>query len=199
LRNTELLTREQILAEAASVLIQNNFSVSSEIEIAGIDKSNQRVFEDAYCVGLLAFFEDFKTLKESWVDIQTSLVEKITSVLSQSDRKSWDVYLVLFTTGFVSSSDISAVKSIKYDTNRVRKLLSTGEDLRDLSDVGAALLPLMPIVEKSRVTNSDSVLKRLPEILEANENHAKMIRIAVEAFESQESISSALYRNSGGA
>jgi hypothetical protein len=147
----------------------------------------------------LAFFEDFKTLKESWVDIQTSLVEKITSVLSQSDRKSWDVYLVLFTTGFVSSSDISAVKSIKYDTNRVRKLLSTGEDLRDLSDVGAALLPLMPIVEKSRVTNSDSVLKRLPEILEANENHAKMIRIAVEAFESQESISSALYRNSGGA
>ncbi len=198
MRNTELLTREQLLAEAASVLTQNHFSVSGDIAIAGIDKCNQRVFEDAYCVGMVAYFEDFKTLLASWVEIQTSLVEKVTSVLSQSDRKSWDVYLVLFTTGYVSSSEIASVKSIKYDTNRVRKLLSTGDDLRDLSDVGAALLPLLPIVERSRVANNDSVLNRLPEILEANEKHANLIRIAVEAFESQESIASALYRNSGG-
>ena len=196
--NLTILTREQILAEASAILEANHFSVSGNTDISGIDRSNQRVFEDAYCVGMLAFFEDWRTLQTTWVEVQTSLIEKVSSVLSQADRKSWDVYLVLFTTGFVSNSEISTVKSIKYDTNRVRKLLSTGDDLRDLSDIEAALLPLLPIEDKNRVAKNDSVLKRLPEILDAVEKHGKLIRITVEAFETQESIASALYRNFGG-
>lgn len=188
------LTKEQILTQAAAVLTNNGFTVSSNIAIAGVDSSNHRVFEDSYCVGMIIVFEDWKTLKNSWMEIQTSLIEAVSRVLAPTDKKSWEVYLVLLTTGFLPIDENTAAKAIKYDTNRVRKLLSTGEDLRDASDVEASLLPLLPIEYGTTSISEASILARLPEILGADNSLSAMITVAVDAFEQQESISTAIYR-----
>jgi hypothetical protein len=187
------LTKEQVLEAATSILRANNFAVSNESPIAGIDSVNQRIFEDAYSVGMLAFFEDWRSLKKNWIEIQTSLIEKISTVFSQSDRKSWEVYLVMYTPGRVPPAETAELKAIRYDTHRVRKLLSVGEDLRELADVETSLLPLLPIQDNTQLTPGQDLLKRLSEVIGSNGLEARLIKTAVQAFESGESIASAIH------
>jgi hypothetical protein len=189
------LTKEQILAATKSILRANRFAVSNSNPVAGIDSVNQIIFEDSYCVGMVVYFEDWNTLKKNWIDIQTSLVERVSTVFSQTDRKSWEVYLVLFTLAHVPNAEAAEAKAIRYDTNRVRKLLSTGENLRELSDVENTLLPLLPIQDTTRLTTGPEILKRLPEVMGAKSSGANLIKIAVQAFESGESLASAIHKH----
>jgi len=137
------LTQTDLIAASSSVLeaggyepIRDGFPEWSTI--------STRLFEDEYSVVGVAVFATCAELLSSWADLQGSLVDVISRNVGRSESKAWDGYLVLLTPGLAPSGDV-AIEEIRYDTSRLRKLVSTGEDLVSAGDVERLLRPLLPL------------------------------------------------------
>lgn len=138
-------TSTTLLAAAAELLTGSGFrSVASEASSAW-GSSNARLFEDPYCLVAVVVFDTWTELLERWPDAQAVIVDIVSGRLGKSEPKSWDVYLVLLTPAFADTAAAREVNAIRYDTTRVRKLISTGEELRTLEDVRRTMLPLLPV------------------------------------------------------
>lgn len=191
------LTNTEILAAATSVLCRNDFSEAESCVLDGLDRLNHRIFEDAYSIVAVIVFNSWKELFESWVEAQGSFVELISQQLTRDEYKAWEGYLVLFTTGLVPRSDEHQIERIRYDTARIRKLVSTGSHIREVSDVEDALLPVLPLNEGMSTTSS-AALDRLPDILQGNELESGAIKCLVDAFLKQELLVEAIHEYLGG-
>jgi hypothetical protein len=77
---------------------------------------------------------------------------------------------------------------LRYDTNRVRKLVASGDDLMTLEGVREALLPLLPLTSDIGSTLSSGLLDRLPELLEDHGISTEATRTVVQAFAANESL-----------
>ncbi len=192
------LSQTEILAAATSVLCKHAFTEVDNVALAGIDQSSQRLFEDAYSIVAIVAFQTWSDLIHEWVDSQASLVELISEHLSHDEYKSWEGYLVLLTPGLVPTSEQQQIERIRYDTGRVRKLVSTGAQLKEVSDVEEALLPLLPLDEPLEDASSDAVLTRLPELLGGQELSSDSIQTVVDAFLKQESLIESLHKQMDG-
>lgn len=189
----EPLSPTQLLAAASSSLIANGFSEANNASLHGIDSGRHRIFEDPYCVVAVTVFESWAELQNGWIEAQSALVELISEYVPKNAPKSWDGYLVLFTPGLVPPTEKHHIEGIRYDTGRVRKLIATGEQLKEVSDVENALLPLLPLQDDIRSAASDGVLARLPELLENPALTRDAIKKVVDAFVSQEPLVEALH------
>ncbi|MHC2068138.1 hypothetical protein ACYFX5_11735 [Bremerella sp. T1] len=189
-----VLTRDQILGEVVDVLSRNDFSFVGDEQLVGFDSIYQRVFEDAYSVVAVVYFESWEDLKATWIEVQTSFVELISENFTRSDRKSWEAYLVLMSTDLVPSRDSTRAHDIRYNTSRVRKLLATGDQLRELRDVEACLLPLLPIRTQEGSIRSSNVLQQLPGLISGPELSRQQIQAIVDAYEQQASMLEAVYQ-----
>lgn len=192
--NDAVLTRDQVLGEVVDVLSRNGFSFVGDEQLAGFDSTYQRVFEDAYSVVAVVYFESWGDLKDTWIEVQTSFVEMISENFTRSDRKSWEAYLVLMSTDLVPLRDSTHARDIRYNTNRVRKLLATGDQLRELSEVEACLLPLLPIHTHEGSIRSPNVLQQLPDLISGPDLSRQQIQAIVDAYEQQASMLEAVYR-----
>ncbi|KKK53296.1 hypothetical protein LCGC14_3096200, partial [marine sediment metagenome] len=127
-----------------------------------------------------------------------TLVSVLGKHLVRSDAKVWEGYLVLLTPAFVPVDSQTEAAALRSDTQHVRKLLATGEHLRELADVEGALLPLLPLpLPPERVTAS-SALDMLPQLLEKRNIRRKDVEVVTEAFAAQESIIERLHQQLGG-
>jgi len=61
-------------------------------------------------------------------------VNVISENIGHAEWKAWDGYLVLLTPGLAPSEEAN-IEAVRYDTTRLRKLVATGEDLRNPTDV----------------------------------------------------------------
>jgi len=156
--NDSVLSREQVLGESVDILSKNGFSVVSDAPLQRIDNTHQRVFEDAYSVVAIVFFDSWNDLRHAWIDVQASFVEMISKHFTKEDRKSWEAYLVLLSTDLVPFRETTCAREIRYNTNHVRELLGTGEQVKEISDVETCLLPLLPIQRGSTLDASSNVL-----------------------------------------
>ncbi len=182
------LSTTDIISVTKETLKENGFSEVTSFKLSRIDSRSQCIFEDPYSLVAIVVFETWADLSREWSVAQTSLVELISDNISKEENKSWDCYLVLLTPNTTELSEIEERQSIQYDTGRVRKLIASGEDIRELADVKTALLPLLPITETFSASAQEEVLHRLPVILESNELPRAKIRAVVEAFEMQKSL-----------
>lgn len=119
---------------------------------------------------------------------QGHLVELISAHLTGPEPKSWEGYLVLLTPGQSPTLAGSQLAEIRYDTNRVRKLVATGDDLRTLDEVEQALLPLLPLQVGSPLESGPALLERLPALLAERGIDVEAARTVVNAFTANESI-----------
>jgi hypothetical protein len=184
------LTTSQLLAAASELLETGGYEPVSPGEGW---VSNARLFEDPYGIVAVVAFETWGDLTEGWPDAQGQLVELISEHLTRPEPKSWDGYLVLLTPSVVPSTARSQLAEIRYDTNRLRKLVATGDELHTLDDVEQALLPLLPLEVESQVESGPALLERLPSLLAERGIDAGVARVAVDAFTSNQSILERLY------
>lgn len=189
----EPLTLTEIIAAASSCLTSSGFVEASATTLKGIDKSRHRVFEDAYSIVALVVLDGWTDIRDGWIEAQSALVELMSDFIPKDTPKSWDGYLVLLTSGLVPLSEKPIVSRIRYDIGRVRKLIATGEQLKEVADIESALLPLLPIAIEIGATPSDGVLRRLPDLLKNEALSRESIQAVVDAQLSQEPLIEALH------
>ncbi len=179
-----IITTTSLLAEATSVLESAGFDRDTSSEFIW-PVSTSRVFEDSYSVVSLLVFETWDELRDKWTEAQAQLVEIISGNIGRNEPKAWDGYLVLMTSES-AGSELPIANQIRYDISRVRKLIATAEDIRDLVDVRRVLLPLLPLEPSLAVRATDSVMDQIPNLL-ANRGIPSAVGTAlVDAYQNQE-------------
>ena len=191
------ITMTEMLSAAKKTMRDNGFMEVTACDLKAIDSANYGLFEDAYSLVAIVVCETWSDLFKDWADVQASFVDLISSHFSRDDSKAWDCYLLLWTPDLVPLDKSDDHRAIRYDTGRVRKLISTGAEIRNLADVPLALIPLLPITESISSSTNDDVLDRLPTLLEIKELPKQTIRSAVEAFQQSESLVEAIHQTGG--
>lgn len=179
------LTTSQLLGAATELLVSGGYSI---VPTPSSWPATARIFEDFYGIIALHIYNAWGQLTEDWPVAQGQLVDLISEHLTRPEPKAWEGYLALFTIGPSMMDDRTSVVELRYDTNRVRKLVSTGEDLQTLDDVRTALLPLLPLDAEPPSAARAGVLDLLPDLMADEELPRELIEVLVDAFVSNFSI-----------
>ena len=158
----EPLNSTQLSAAAVEVLLGGGY-VEATLDTSH-GAGNQRVFEDAYGIVALTVFETWSQLKANWHIEQGALVDLMADNVRRGEPKAWEGYLVLLTPGLLAPDDQVVLNDLRNDTNRVRKIIATGDELEELSQVGDALLPLLPLKVDVSAPSRGTLLDRLPSV-----------------------------------
>lgn len=179
------LTSSQLLAAASEYLTAGGYSVA---EVSAVRPGSSRVFEDPFGIVSVNVYDTWSEMQTSWNEAQGLLVELMSTHLTRPEPKAWEGYLVLLCPTPVPVQDRNQVANLRYDTNRVRKLVATGDDLETLEDVRSALLPLLPLEVKPPSASGSGLLDRLPELLHDHGIEPSITRVVVDAFVANDSI-----------
>lgn len=187
------LTATDLIAAASMSLEAGGYSRVSDDTLGGWAAANARLYEDPYSVVSLIVYEAWSELASSWTDAQAELVELMSDYMTSADAKSWEGYLVLLTPGSASGHEVQSLSSIRYDISRVRKLVATGDELKQLSDVERTLLPLLPLDAAPSVNGEGSVLDLLPSLLAGQGIDAGAVESIIDAFAAQQPLVESLH------
>jgi hypothetical protein len=176
-------TGTQIVGAATELLVGHGFSSMGEIETPS--GSIIRTFEDRLSVVGIAYFATWQGLDAGWIEAQGALVELMSDRLTRSDPKAWEGYLLLFTSDL--APDALAVDRVRRDTTRLRKLVTTGSELKSIAGVGDALLPVLPLELDGGTSDAERILDRLPQLLEPSGIDPGLARRVVIAYEANRS------------
>jgi hypothetical protein len=179
------LTTSQLLAATTELLESGGYKAAQP---SNGWPSNARIFEDPYGIVAVVAYQTWSDLAEKWPYAQGQLVELISAHLTRPEPKSWEGYLILLTPSEAPASARAQLADIRYDTNRVRKLVATGDDLRTLDDVEQALLPLLPLQVEAQLKSGPALLERLPKLLAERGINVEAARAVVNAFIANDSI-----------
>lgn len=183
-----VINTTELLAATSETLISAGYVQGDSDTNSGWASENSRLLEDSYCVVGIRVYPSWQELVDRWPEAQGQLIETMSSHLLKTEAKLWDGYLVLITPGVPTKKDERSVENIRYDTNRLRKLVITGDDLESVSDVKRALLPLLPLdLEEAKRTVTSS-LERLPEMISGPGLPKGAVIAVVDAFLAQEPV-----------
>lgn len=179
------LTPSQLMAAATEFLLDGGYRPVAEL---AADAGDARIFEDPYGIVAVNIFETWGDLKRRWPEAQAALVELISAHLSRPEPKVWEGYLVLMCPTPIAAEDSDVLTTMRYDTNRVRKLVATGDEVETVGDVRSALLPLLPLDIEPPAGMRGGLLDRLPDLLSDHGIEQAVTRVVVEAFQSNASV-----------
>jgi len=188
------LSNVQILAAAADVLISNGYQ---RVDVPSGWPSDSRLYEDDYGIVALYVYDTWLRLKSEWNVAQGQLVDLISARLDKPDPKAWEGYLLLFTTANVPPDERREVTDLRYNTNRLRKLVATGDELDTVEDVHTALLPLLPLEVEAPTSSGSGLLARLPALLIDDGVDSRVTEAVVDAFVHNDSMMESLHRLEG--
>ncbi|MGO9791656.1 MAG: hypothetical protein ACLP8S_19780 [Solirubrobacteraceae bacterium] len=187
------LTSTSLAAAAADVLERAGYRVAA-IEGAW-QPSWGRVYEDPYSIVAVAVFETWAALRNQWLARQSALAGLIAENFAKAEPKAWEGYLVLLTPSIVPSDFQVEATDIRRNTQHVRKLLGTGDEMTTLSDVDRILLPLLPLPETEGPQGPANALALLPAILSEHGIRRDAVETVIQAFTSQQPILERLHEH----
>ncbi len=173
------LTAAEVLGAVSGRLLRAGFQIGPELAL-GVGEQ-VRCFEDDVSIVGVAQFRSWSTLRASWLDAQSVLVDLLSERLDRSDPKAWEGYLVLLTLD--RALNPSEVDDIRRDTTRLRKIVATGDDLTTVSQVDDALLPVLPLSGGVLRHDAGGILDRLPGLLAEKGVDEDLTLRVVEAFD----------------
>ena len=185
------LSSVQLIAATADVLTANGYQ---QVDVPSGWPSESRLYEDDYGIVALYVYETWLQLRGEWNVAQGQLVDLMSARLSRPDPKTWEGYLLLFTTAIVPPDERREVTDLRYNTNRLRKLVATADELDTVDDVHTALLPLLPLQVGSPSSSGSGLLSRLPALLVEDGVEVRVTEAAVKAFLANESMMESLHR-----
>jgi hypothetical protein len=131
------------------------------------------IFEDDSVIGFVFLYANSQALIAGWESDSEAAVSAHQLALRRAGQKAWNTYVILLATGEASSSEIAALGAIEEDLTGTRKIARSG--IRDIPDVEAALLPLLPIQSAPKLDAVDMVF-------EIRQRATELPPRAVEAF-----------------
>ena len=188
------LSSLQLIARASQVLEQNGYR---RVSVPDDWPAASRLFEDPYGIVGVHVYETWRELAEEWSGAQSLLVDLISATIARPEAKTWEGYLVLLTGADVLDDDHQALVDLRYNTNRLRKLVATGQDIETLDDVRDALLPLLPLDVDRPESSEAGLLAQLPDLLEQAGIDRHATKTAVDAFIRNQSIMERLHELQG--
>jgi hypothetical protein len=120
------------------------------------------LFEDDSILGFVNLFETVKDLLDQWRDKQRLFIQRSSSALRSSTKKSWNCYAIFLCASPANIEQRQGLNDIEEDLSLIRKLVSDGVSTR--RDIQRALLPILPI--QNRTTSADIASPSLGERLE---------------------------------
>lgn len=181
----------QLIARATEVLEQGGYR---RVPVPPEWPAAARLFEDPFGIVAVHVYDTWRELTDEWTSAQGLLVDLISVTIARPEPKTWEGYLVLLTGADVLEEDHQTLVELRYNTNRLRKLVATGQDIATLDDVRGALLPLLPLELERPVSSEAGLLARLPELLEVDGIDRSATETAVDAFLRNQSIMERLHQ-----
>lgn len=190
------LTSTSLAAAAADGLERAGYKVAATE--GAWHASWGRVYEDPYSIVAVAVFETWGALQDQWLALQSALAGLIAENFAKAEPKAWEGYLVLLTPSIVPSEFRAEATDIRRNTQHVRKLLGTGDEMATLSDVDRVLLPLLPLPETEGGEAPANALTLLPAILSEQGISQDAVETVVQAFTSQQPLLEHLHERLAG-
>jgi hypothetical protein len=187
------LTGTQLMATASTTLTRGGYR-PIETGLPAWNTPTTRLFEDEYNIVGIVVFETCAELVRMWPDYQGELVTVMSKHLGRNESKSWDGYLVLMTPSVAPSEDVE-VHEIRQNTNFLRKLVGTGDNLVTSIDVERLLRPLLPIRLRNTTVEPRSVFDLLPDLLQREGITSSTTEAVLLAYREQRPLMEALMRN----
>lgn len=122
-------------------------------EQAHIGKREALVFEGDTVLGFLFVYDSSADLMKSWSSDSDMAISTYQFGLRKSGTKAWNTYLILLTPELPDYGRAVSLGAIEEDLSGTRKIAKAG--IRDLTDLGAALLPLLPLQSAPRLEAVD--------------------------------------------
>jgi hypothetical protein len=185
------LSSLQLIAAASELLDDNGYR---RVAVSSDWPSASRVFEDPYGIVAIHVYETWQELLENWTAAQGLLVDLISANIARPEPKAWEGYLVLLTGAGLLDADKPELVEIRKNTNRVRKLVATGQDVEIIEDIRNALLPLLPLEIEAPPSTEAGLLARLPGLLEEDGIDRDATQAAVDAFVRNQSVMERLHQ-----
>jgi len=194
MEHSEVLTTTELLAAAQSALVDAGYELVQLPTVEPTLYDSARLLQNQYSVVMIATFETWDSLVESWPDYQSAAVEGMSRFLRRGEAKAADGYLVLLTPSPVPIGGIADANRIRSDTSRLRKLLGTADELRTISDVLKVIAALLPLSLGPVDSSGDDSLDSLPRILEERDIDPKATQAVVNAFKANAPIMQRLHQ-----
>jgi hypothetical protein len=115
------------------------------------------IFEDDSVIGFVFSYPNAQSLIAGWGNDSEAAVSAHQLVLRRAGQKAWNTYVVLLASGEASYAEMAALAAIEEDLSGTRKIARS--DIKDISDVVAALLPLLPLQSAPRLDAVDMVFE----------------------------------------
>lgn len=193
--SSSAFTPTDLIAAASQVLTAGGYQQIPR-RFREWDTPTSRLFEDEYNVVGIVVFDTCGELLRTWADLQASLVDVISQHVGQAESKSWDGYLVLLTPGLAPSEYVK-IEAVRYNTTRLRKLVATGYDLRNPTEVERVLRPLLPLGQDRANLSQGSALDLLPKLLAEQGIAKETTQLLVDAFREQSPLLERLHQQRG--
>lgn len=142
-------------------------------EQVSIGQREALVFEGDTVLGFLFSYDTVADLTKNWATDSDNAIAAYQFGLRKSGIKAWNTYLVLLTSEPPDYARMVSLGAIEEDLGGTRKIVRAG--VRDISDLGAALLPLRRLQSAPRLEAVD--MKR-----EIRERTTELPPRAVDAF-----------------
>jgi hypothetical protein len=188
-------TPTDLIAGASQVLKEGGYHQIAR-RFQEWDTATSRLFEDEYNIVGVVVFDTCGELLRAWPDLQGSLVDVISRHVGHEESKAWDGYLVLLSPGFAPSEGM-AIDAVRYNTTRLRKLVATGDDLRNSTDVERVLRPLLPLGPERANLSQESALDLLPKLLADQGIPKETTQTLIDAFREQSPLLERLHQMRG--
>ena len=115
------------------------------------------IFEDDSVIGFVFSYPDAQSLIAGWEKDSEMAVSAHQLALRRAGLKAWNTYVVLLASEGASYAEMAGLAAIEEDLTGTRKIARS--DVRDISDVEAALLPLLPLQSAPKLDAVDMVFE----------------------------------------
>lgn len=131
------------------------------------------MFEDDTVLGFVFSYDDAQSLIGRWQEDSEAAVTSHQLALRRAGPKAWNTYVVFLASGEATHSQLAALSAIEEDLTGTRKIARA--EIKDASDVKAALLPLLPLQSAPKLDAVDM-------IMEIRQRATELPPRAIEAF-----------------
>ena len=138
------------------------------------------IFENDSVIGFVFSYPNAQSLIARWADDSEAAVSANQFALRRAGQKAWNTYVVLLASGDISHAEIASLAAIEEDLTGTRKIARS--DINGISDMEAALLPLLPLQSAPKLDAVDMVL-------EIRQRATELPPRAIEAFVSSTEVS----------
>lgn len=122
-------------------------------------------FEGVTILGFVVAYDNADQLLDQWSADAAALITENQLALRRAQDKAWNTYTVFVASAAATSGQLVALGAIEEDLIGTRKIARAG--IRDVEELRAALLPLLPIQNAPRleaVDMSDEIKLRTTEL-----------------------------------